>query len=196
MVHPAQRICCANGNLFYATSQTISRYNIKSSETTELWTAKPITAAEKQKNLEHRAVVEIIVRGKYLVWISEDKNLRVYDLESSKLLSERELVKRGCALFVEEEIIIVGDKFGDVYHYDLLVSEAEQTQEPAPEKLPIVGHVSMLTSVLLTSGDSTGKRHIVSADRDERKRTRSRWRHMNAHFHSDNHTKSSSQQTF
>ncbi|CCG84216.1 protein of unknown function [Taphrina deformans PYCC 5710] len=172
MVHPAQRICCADGYLFYAISQTISRYNITSGEITKLWTAEPVSAIEKQKNLEHRAVVEIVVRGKYLVWISEDKVLRVYNLETSTLLSERELVKRGCALFVEEEIIIVGDKFGDVYHYDLLLSDSNhgqdgKTQEQVAEKLPIVGHVSMLTSVLLTTSDSTGKRHVVSADRDE-----------------------------
>lgn len=178
MIHPAQRICSSEDFLYYAISGTISRYNIRSHEVSQLWKASSITEDEKKRNIQHRAIIEMALYSHYLIWFGEDKFLRVYDLQSNSELAERELVKRASALYVDNGTVFVGDKFGDVYVYPVLPDvsadskssvstgpKAEDNGEEVPNALPVVGHVSMLTSVLLTPGE--GQRYIISADRDE-----------------------------
>lgn len=169
MIHPAQRVCSSATHLYYAVGQVIFEYDIEAAKVEEVWRATPLTAAEKEKNLENRAIIEMELDQQTLVWISEDKFLRVYDLEKGEMLNERELVKRGCALSIDKDVIVVGDKFGDVYHYgrDDTTQSDGNGKETKAEQLPIIGHVSMLTSVLLTRSGPDEKRLIISADRDE-----------------------------
>lgn len=175
MLHPAQRICCSKEYLFYAISGTIFQYNTRTHEIKQIWKALPITNAEKAKNIEHRAIIEMALYSHVLVWFGEDKFLRVYDLETCTELPERELVKRACALNVDDNTIIVGDKFGDVYVYPVIpattipaerITYTQTKDEEVSNVSPILGHVSMLTSVLMTP-KVQGKRYIISADRDE-----------------------------
>lgn len=185
MLHPAQRVCASEGHLYYAMGSTIQRYGVASQEMEECWSAPEMTKEEKAKNIEHRAVTEMTLYKTYLIWFGEDKILHVLDLDTMEMLRDRELVKRACALCVEDDLIVVGDKFGDVYTYELLGTEPAvalpTTVTPGddkmdePSKLPILGHVSMLTGVVLTpptttTADSTlqqQQRFIVTADRDE-----------------------------
>lgn len=52
----------------------------------------------------------------YLIATGEDKLLTVSSLPDLTLLSKRELVKRANALeMTADGVIVVGDKFGDVY---------------------------------------------------------------------------------
>ncbi|KAL4942173.1 hypothetical protein BDV06DRAFT_192845 [Aspergillus oleicola] len=65
--------------------------------------------------------------GEYLVALTgEDKTIRVFQIEedgSFVQLSERQMPKRPCAItFMENNSILTGDKFGDVYSMPLLPS--------------------------------------------------------------------------
>lgn len=170
MLHPAQRICASEGKLYYAISDSVYCYDQSTRSIKILWTAGPLNEQEKAKNIEHRAICEITTYKHFLVWIAEDKVLRVYDLNHQILLSEREFTKRGCALSVADDLIVVGDKFGDVYSFPLIESSGSEAAaaSEAVEKLPILGHVSMLTAVALThTSDADPQRFIITADRDE-----------------------------
>ncbi|GAA6017727.1 hypothetical protein JCM8202_000396 [Rhodotorula sphaerocarpa] len=114
----------------------------------------------------------------YLISTGEDKQLLVCKLPNLELQSKRAVSKRANALDVTASgEIVVGDKFGDVYIFPLHVSEAEAAAAPTPgeddEKnthQPILGHVSMLTSMALIPADhSNGLPHdwIATGDRDE-----------------------------
>lgn len=212
MIHPAQRICASEKFLYFAISQTLYKYEISTTDISELWTADAINESEKHRNISHRAVTEMSIYENYLVWFGEDKFLRVIDLQSGSQLSQRELCKRACCLSVEDGVIVVGDKFGDVYRYPMLVSQEDEANEAktdgsmaakstdkteqqgsAPEsaessfRLPILGHVSMLTSVVLTP-PVDGKRLVVSADRDEHIRVSSFPDGYNIHCYCLGHT--------
>ncbi|KAI5895290.1 nucleotide-binding domain-containing protein [Schizophyllum commune H4-8] len=115
----------------------------------------------------------------HLATSSDDKRLRVWEVESLKLLSERELPKKATSvLFTQDgQTILVSDKFGDVFAYPLHppVEEQKQEQEKKREKDGlashenpsngdlVLGHVSLLTACILTHDE----RYIITADRDE-----------------------------
>ncbi|KAL1762840.1 FAD dependent oxidoreductase-domain-containing protein [Schizophyllum commune] len=115
----------------------------------------------------------------HLATSSDDKRLRVWEVESLKLLSERELPKKATSvLFTQDgQTILVSDKFGDVFGYPLHppVEEQKQEQEKKREKDGlashenpsngdlVLGHVSLLTACILTHDE----RYIITADRDE-----------------------------
>ncbi|KAK6454240.1 WDR repeat protein putative transfer RNA methyltransferase [Scheffersomyces xylosifermentans] len=87
------------------------------------------------------------------------------DLENSenclKLIKRQVFPKRPCAVSIDESKLIVADKFGDVYTIDI------DSEEPVEEKTlsPILGHVSMLSDVLVASYND--KKFILTGDRDE-----------------------------
>ncbi|KAL1667097.1 FAD dependent oxidoreductase-domain-containing protein [Schizophyllum commune] len=115
----------------------------------------------------------------HLATSSDDKRLRVWEVDSLKLLSERELPKKATSvLFTQDgQTILVSDKFGDVFAYPLHppVEEQKQEQEKKREKDGlashenpsngdlVLGHVSLLTACILTHDE----RYIITADRDE-----------------------------
>ncbi|KAM0754362.1 hypothetical protein T439DRAFT_321406 [Meredithblackwellia eburnea MCA 4105] len=110
----------------------------------------------------------------FLLSTGEDKLLIASTLPGMETVSKRELVKRANALVVTREgEVIVGDKFGDVFKYPLHPPPVDPSA-PAPtaaekEKLkpvPILGHVSMLTS-LVHVPDLDGKQFVITGDRDE-----------------------------
>lgn len=91
-----------------------------------------------------------------------------------KLIKRQPFPKRPSlvALSKDEKNVILGDKFGDVYSIPIEgeviqdLSEPALTQAPGKLPTPILGHVSMLTSVILAT-DSTGAEKVLTADRDE-----------------------------
>ncbi|KAL1723076.1 FAD dependent oxidoreductase-domain-containing protein [Schizophyllum commune] len=115
----------------------------------------------------------------HLATSSDDKRLRIWEVDSLKLLSERELPKKATSvLFTQDgQNILVSDKFGDVFAYPLHppVEEQKQEQEKKREKDGlashenpsngdlVLGHVSLLTACILTHDE----RYIITADRDE-----------------------------
>lgn len=169
---PAQRLAVSSAEdgsqaLYFAIGADILQYDATSKTVDSLWRAPPISKEEKTRNIENRAVSELCYYRDHLVWFGEDKILRVLDVRNPSASSERELVKRGSSLTVEADVILVGDKFGDVYAYPLHVDRNNAKIESVSTIKPILGHVSMLTAILLTTKDAHGKQYLVSADRDE-----------------------------
>ncbi|KAL1743252.1 FAD dependent oxidoreductase-domain-containing protein [Schizophyllum fasciatum] len=111
---------------------------------------------------------------KHLATSSDDKRLRVWEVETLKLLSERELPKKATdVLFTQDgQTILLSDKFGDVF---ACVSRRTEKEEKKKEKDGlashenpsngdlVLGHVSLLTACILTHDE----RYIITADRDE-----------------------------
>ncbi|KAL7747701.1 hypothetical protein RI367_006990 [Sorochytrium milnesiophthora] len=97
--------------------------------------------------------------GRYLVTSGEDKRIKCWDVDNDfALVNDREAEKRVVALTTSSDAqhIIAADKHGDVWSFKL-----------ADEKEPgtvIVGHVSMLTSMIL----SADNKYILTGDRDEK----------------------------
>ncbi|KAF8630455.1 hypothetical protein AX15_002907 [Amanita polypyramis BW_CC] len=109
----------------------------------------------------------------YLASCGDDKQLRVWKLDTLDLVNQRELPKRPTAIeFVRDaQTIIVSDKFGDVFSYPIEYTPLTETQKPralSSHQNPsggtlVLGHTSVLTSFLL----SQDERYIITADRDE-----------------------------
>ncbi|KAF4593370.1 tRNA (guanine-N(7)-)-methyltransferase non-catalytic subunit trm82 [Pleurotus pulmonarius] len=111
--------------------------------------------------------------GKYLATAGDDKILKVWEVEGLQARSQRELPKRPTSIqfAAGDDIILVADKFGDVFSYPL--HPPENIAKPKKDALSshenvsggelILGHTSLLTSFVL----SHDGRYIISADRDE-----------------------------
>lgn len=106
---------------------------------------------------------------KHLVGTTDsDKAVVIFELDFENtnnclVLIKRQLFpKRPCAVsIIEDSTLAVADKFGDVFQTEI------DNQEPIDEKLlvPILGHVSMLSDVLVAEYDN--KKYILTGDRDE-----------------------------
>ncbi|KAH0836532.1 WD40-repeat-containing domain protein [Lanmaoa asiatica] len=112
--------------------------------------------------------------GRYLATTGDDKELKIWDLESLLLLSARALPKKPTSIeFSRSTDILVSDKFGDVFRYTFhpnnkLDGEKSACDTFASHENPssgelILGHASLLTSCLLTPDE----KFIITADRDE-----------------------------
>lgn len=80
-----------------------------------------------------------------------------------ELVKRQVFPKRPCAVSTstDDTELIVADKFGDVYSVPI------NGEAPADEKslVPILGHVSMLSDVLVAEHDN--KQYVLTGDRDE-----------------------------
>ncbi|KAL4977228.1 hypothetical protein BDW66DRAFT_133088 [Aspergillus desertorum] len=95
------------------------------------------TAANKARAWTNIPILTSTPDGEYLVALTgEDKCIRVFQIEvdgSFVQLSERPMPKRPCAItFMENNDILTGDKFGDVYSMPLIPS----TEPRAAAKIP------------------------------------------------------------
>ncbi|GEQ70472.1 hypothetical protein JCM33374_g4149 [Metschnikowia sp. JCM 33374] len=97
-----------------------------------------------------------------------DKAAVVFKIDYTKdnciqLVKRQIFPKRPCAVSttMDDKNIILADKFGDVYEIGI------DGEQPIPEKelVPILGHVSMLSDVLVAEHD--GKQFVLTGDRDE-----------------------------
>lgn len=85
-----------------------------------------------------------------------DKTVVAYNYKTLEVLAKKCFAKRPSSIaFVDDQTILVADKFGDLYRTDLF------KEDDAEERKPVLGHVSMLLSVVV-AGDK-----IITADRDE-----------------------------
>ncbi|KAH9989586.1 WD40-repeat-containing domain protein [Russula vinacea] len=113
-----------------------------------------------------------------LVTVGDDKQLKVWAIDSLQLLSEREIPKKPTQILFTRSgrTILVADKFGDVFSYPLAPlstpttapSQSAESDTLASHENPsggtlILGHTSLLTTFVLTPDET----HIVTADRDE-----------------------------
>lgn len=107
--------------------------------------------------------------GRYLIGTTDsDKAAVIFNVDFSeenclKLVKRQIFPKRPCAVSTsaDDSTLIVADKFGDVYSIPI------DTSEPVDEKslVPILGHVSMLSDVLVAQHNN--KQFILTGDRDE-----------------------------
>ncbi|PAV20199.1 WD40 domain containing protein [Pyrrhoderma noxium] len=110
---------------------------------------------------------------KYLVTITNDKTVRVWEIHGLKIISEREAAKKPTDVCFtrDAQTVLITDKFGDVHRYPLHedekttsnVSTNTRTAKRMHDESLILGHVSMLTALLL----SEDEKYIITADRDE-----------------------------
>ncbi|KAG2150299.1 WD40-repeat-containing domain protein [Suillus bovinus] len=112
--------------------------------------------------------------GKYLATSGDDKKLNTWQVDDLKHLSSRVLPKKPTYInFADNKDILVADKFGDIFRYQLHPNSNESSTGYARDALSshenpsggelILGHASLLTTFLLTADG----RYIVTADRDE-----------------------------
>ncbi|KAJ4473624.1 WD40-repeat-containing domain protein [Lentinula aciculospora] len=115
----------------------------------------------------------------HLATLADDKKLKVWKLNGLELLHERlvlELPKRptSAAFTADGQVIVVADKFGDVFKYRKTKKQKNHENPPVPRSslashVPtsngtlVLGHTSLLTCLLLTPDN----KYIITADRDE-----------------------------
>ncbi|ORY82011.1 WD40-repeat-containing domain protein [Protomyces lactucae-debilis] len=209
MRQPVQRLCADADTLYYASGSIIKSYSPADGSSREIWRGGLLTDTDKLKSFSSRAIIALAVQNGVLASVGEDKMLRVFDLKSGKLESERETTKRpSCVIFADDRDVLVADKFGDVYSFPIhgqsssfeprvtnlpktkeqrkadkkarreqkdqetkeeegdKADDKEDEEEPVKDSagqlhLPILGHVSILTDMLVSDG------RIITADRDE-----------------------------
>lgn len=111
--------------------------------------------------------LSVTQNGDYLFATTDsDKAAVVFEIDHSKencleLVKRQPFAKRPSALFADDEHLVVADKFGDVYTIDIKGKEVAKEKE----MVPILGHVSMLSDVLIL--EHKGKKSIITCDRDE-----------------------------
>lgn len=106
---------------------------------------------------------------KYIIGTTDsDKAVVILSIDFTKdnclsLVKRQVFPKRPCAVLttVDDKSLVLADKFGDVYELPIDASA------PVDEKelVPILGHVSMLSDVLVAEHE--GKQFILTGDRDE-----------------------------
>lgn len=97
-----------------------------------------------------------------------DKAAVIFKIDYTKencleLIKRQIFPKRPCAVStsIDDSSLVVADKFGDVYSVPI------DAETPTDEKklVPILGHVSMLSDVLVAEHD--GAQYVLTGDRDE-----------------------------
>ncbi|OLL22590.1 tRNA (guanine-N(7)-)-methyltransferase non-catalytic subunit trm82 [Neolecta irregularis DAH-3] len=172
MKHPAQKFAVHNDIIYFAFGPNIQA--VQDGKIRFQWKYSQI---EDPIPIQHDAkfgsgIRNIIAGHDRIVAVSDDKFLRVFDLEL-KFLSKRELVKRAVNLcFAPNDCsILIGDKFGDVTRHELNPAEAQPLRLPNEKPLNVgkilLGHVSMLTSLTTSINNKTKQGYIITGDRDE-----------------------------
>jgi len=89
---------------------------------------------------------------------SDDKKLKFWDVKTGKCLSIKNTPKKVNSIVFEShgKKVLIADGFGDVYSYSI--------DEEDGEKESLLGHVSMLTDILL----SKDEKYVITSDRDEK----------------------------
>lgn len=80
-----------------------------------------------------------------------------------ELIKRQTFPKRPCSVLTtpDDKNVVVADKFGDVYEIDA----TDPAVVAEKDLVPILGHVSMLSEVVVAEHD--GKQYILTGDRDE-----------------------------
>ncbi|KAG7663382.1 TRM82 [[Candida] subhashii] len=107
---------------------------------------------------------------KYIIGTTDsDKSVFIISIDFTNetncltLMKRQPFPKRPCSISIDDKNanVVVADKFGDVY-----VIPIDNNEPIAQKELePVLGHVSMLSDVLMTKYNN--KQFIITADRDE-----------------------------
>ncbi|KAI8378208.1 WD40-repeat-containing domain protein [Choanephora cucurbitarum] len=153
--HPTKpELVLANGNHFL----------VLNSKTGELIKSYPKEESTLDNVTDYYRCIAFNKDGSLLATSGENKEICVWNTSDWSLNSTRPAYKRINALQFNNDStqIVVADKFGDVYCHP--IKETVKEDKKDDEKLkPIVGHVSMVTDMLLTPDE----KYVVTSDRDE-----------------------------
>ncbi|QLQ82342.1 hypothetical protein HG537_0H01030 [Torulaspora globosa] len=107
--------------------------------------------------------------SKLIACADSDKSVLIFDIDYNssdclKLVKRQPFPKRPNAIAIGDDgdTVTIADKFGDVHQ----MSISGQVSAVGEESQPILGHVSMLTDIIMTK-DSDGHRFVITSDRDE-----------------------------
>lgn len=187
MKHPFQLICVKEDRIYTLSKQTLQVFSLETFELENSWNdeldSSYILVKQQQEKIAklqeagidkvpkvpqpgsnapkiNNFIRNLAVNENFVVLTTDtDKLCVILEVGSLKLVKRVELSKRPCSIIFDKsnENILVGDKFGDVYKISL------STHVDSLE--PILGHVSMLTSLNNFVKDS--QEFIVTTDRDE-----------------------------
>jgi len=119
--------------------------------------------------------------GSLLGIATDSKLLYIWDTKTWQLLGTKKLLKRPMALSFDPKLseLLLADKTGDVYSFPLVNGAFKEDggnsttenrngnnveEEIEKEKVPILGHLSMLLDMIITNDGQ----YIVTCDRDEK----------------------------
>lgn len=105
----------------------------------------------------------------YLIGTTDsDKAAVIFKIDFSQdnclsLVKRQVFPKRPCSVLttLDDEKVVVADKFGDVYE----IQGKDSVVVAEKDLVPILGHVSMLSEVIVAEHD--GKQFVLTGDRDE-----------------------------
>ncbi|KAF3932454.1 hypothetical protein ABW19_dt0202804 [Dactylella cylindrospora] len=164
----------AEANTSEGTSKGTSKSNKK--KRNSLLPGAPKKAVQPPNFIGHLLVIPD--KGLLACTTLEDKTLRLLTSDGLVQIKEWVLHKRPSAIcLLGKSTILVGDKFGDVYAYnipaDLLSPEpSSPTEGIFSDGALLLGHVSLLTTLTTASApslseDTKRRNFIITADRDE-----------------------------
>ena len=121
--------------------------------------------------------LKIFNGGKSLVACTDsNKGIVILDVNLSSNLGENCLSVRkretfskrpnAITMINDQNILLVADKFGDVYSIDVKNDEP-YNEKVQGERKPLLGQVSMLTDILFKNNSHDGKNYVIITDRDE-----------------------------
>ncbi|BFZ53599.1 tRNA (guanine-N(7)-)-methyltransferase non-catalytic subunit trm82 [Savitreella phatthalungensis] len=191
-LQPAQRIAATGSTLYLDVYGTLSKFDLFSGEGSTLYRPEPLNEVEQRNRVTNRHAMEMACTASVCVTCCDDKKLRIYRASTGDILT-KDLHKRASCITIAGDIIAVGDRFGDVYTYDMTKEDAtevdaqageqEQDEEESSET-PLLGHVSIISQLKMLRSSTHPRRHyIVTADRDEHVRvSRYPQAHVIEHF--------------
>lgn len=156
---------CVNGqSVALCNNDRIVVYNLEGKNTKTIYL--PELKVEKKIDHHNNTDIESIHvlttaqfsdDGKYLVVCTNRKQLCLYGTKNFELLANRTLARAASRVrFTPRNDIIVADKTGDAYLFS--------TENPSRTGELLLGHLSMLLDVLVTSNEKC----IITTDRDEK----------------------------
>lgn len=155
-----------NSDITLCSGENVIAYNIDDGTINEvvlpqLESAKDAILHNKIDIDSYHAITNVSYSndGEYFLVCTNRKQLCLYKTEQRKLVSNRTLVRAASRVrFSPNNDVVVADKSGDAYVYS--------TSKPEEQGKALLGHLSMLLDVLVTSD----QKYIITADRDEKVR--------------------------
>lgn len=127
----------------------------------------PVKKSSGGAVVDHDIVCHAFSRdGRRFAAVTGDKKLLLWDVSCWQQLPCRSVQRRPtCIAFCNttSDILVIGDKTGDVYKYDLCMTLEEDSDTEESQSL-ILGHLSMVLDVQLSVDD----KYVLTADRDEK----------------------------
>lgn len=154
-------------------NQTRKKSKSNTGVAVESATATVTTAESLSLNGNIRGL-KVFNKGQTVVACTDsNKGVAIFDVdlnanEGCFTLKKREqFAKRPNAIVLtkDEKIILMADKFGDVYSIDIDAQPYDTKLQG--ERKPLLGHVSMLTDILFKTDPASGKQYVITTDRDE-----------------------------